>query len=931
MLETRFLSNKFSLFRGQNGQINYILLALETGLCLTALSSSRRAWAQTVEPRPETEGPPQADQPAPQGSAAAPQPAKDRGSAPEVAAAATFSASPRAAPPDQPGLNPPPARAPAPMAPSAAALSVSPSQVAAPATTSGVQFSQRKPAVASAETPSPSPSPNPAVEFDPPPIKDLLPAVANSPQAHQSRTNGSVPLDTPPSPPVSPALPPPHQAEDDPGIPPPYSTSAQDLLSPQPEISAPVRFSAKPMVDALEPQRETDRAEISKPDAAPASATPNRPGREDFSSSTSNPQDLTMEASLTEPIPIPPGALDPLVTTIPFNQDVLEYGPQTSIAGGVSFGNERSTNPNYGGLVSFNPSLESQTSPDHVITLAQRQTVGFVRNVLQERVLTVGFGEPVTLLGQDIQFSLTGSCLDPAVGEICTYTPGLATDNGSLDEQTQLPTRFVQSSNFGDGVAPATLEAMQAPGFQQGTAEQPIGLDLTFPVVATLPGNSQSDSTIVQRHEQLTTTPVLGFATVSQTVQSNAAEAALARTIRGPAVVWDPDQPVTNYVLAALALLLPEVKPFVPPTADPANPNINQSLFHAANNTRLPTNSLTLYQAGVGHAHTPAESLTSSHERPRANFNAIWLGLSPVTERSYAQRVTLEPTGARVLTLAAGGEGGGGEAPDVTSIINGEIFNVQTVDNVYSQNYVNLYEQDALNLYTFEQTDRTRYYPHLSFSGNITGAYDTFRYYAGSIAGPTIQAYGGLDYQGRTDDGWYYRAGAIGFINPNYDRYSNLSGGLAKRFDFNPTQSFTLGSSFNWALDQDTTLGDIEQTGEGSDVTLQARLNLGQFSLGVTQVLGDLLPNSQANRTVLDTSIQLGENVVLAGFWAPFDTATTSPLYGVMADIGLTMGEVTPRLVVSWESIRYDYGQDPGGNDLITTSNVFEVLLRMQW
>ena len=143
-----------------------------------------------------------------------------------------------------------------------------------------------------------------------------------------------------------------------------------------------------------------------------------------------------------------------------------------------------------------------------------------------------------------------------------------------------------------------------------------------------------------------------------------------------------------------------------------------------------------------------------------------------------------------------GEKGGGGQSAEVIALVNGEQFDISNIDNLYTQNYVNLYEQDALSTYTFEQTDRIHYYPHLSFGGNITRAYDRFQYYAGTIAGDSLQVYGGLDYQGHTDDGWYYQAGGIGFLNPNYDRYSNLSGSVAKQFRLSNANSMVLGASF---------------------------------------------------------------------------------------------------------------------------------------
>ena len=717
-----------------------------------------------------------------------------------------------------------------------------------------------------------------------------------------------------------------------------YSTEARDLLLHPPAVSSgaegnhPAFAEVNQSADSPSVNEDAGQGEQDQNSRAATPGFESLP--EDISNGeeeNANQNPSSEVSTPKDPVVIPPGVLDPLATTIPFNSDVLEYDNQATLASGVNFGDDRSTNLRYAGSVDLSPRVESHTTADNIAVLEQRQGVVFFQDTLQERRLSISLGDPITFLGQDIQLSLTGSCLDPAVGEICTFTPGLATDNDSIDPVTQLPTRFEQYSNFGDVVDPATLEAIQAPGFQRGTEEQQIGLDLRFPQIAVLPGNSQATDTEILRDEQFVTTPAVGYATVSQVVQANANEAVIARTIRGPAVVFDADQPVTNILLAALALALPEVRGTLTPTEAPANPNVNLSLFNAANNIRLPLDSLTLYHAGSGYAATPSESLESSRDRPPARFNGVWLGLSPVTERSYEERFEVVPIGDRVQTLAAGGEGGGGDTAEVIALVDGEQFGVNTIDNIYTQNYVNLYEQDAFRLYTFEQTDRIHYYPHLSFSGNITRAYDTLRYYVGTIAGETIQAYGGVDYQAHTDDGWYYQVGGIGFLNPNYDRYSNLSGGLAKQFAFNDNQNLTLGASFNWALDQDTSLGDIEQTGEGSDITLQARLNLGQVSLGATQVLGDILPNSQATRTVLDTAVRLGENVTLAGFWAPFDNATSAPVVGLTADIDFDIGDVNPGLIVSWENSRYNYGEGPDGSELTTTGDVFEVLLRMRW
>lgn len=43
-------------------------------------------------------------------------------------------------------------------------------------------------------------------------------------------------------------------------------------------------------------------------------------------------------------------------------------------------------------------------------------------------------------------------------------------------------------------------------------------------------------------------------------------------------------------------------------------------------------------------------------------------------------------------------------------------------------------------------TEKTNYYPHLSFTGNITSYNSVFRYYASAIAAQDLKLYVGADY-----------------------------------------------------------------------------------------------------------------------------------------------------------------------------------------
>ncbi|MGG6238123.1 hypothetical protein ACQ4N7_05740 [Nodosilinea sp. AN01ver1] len=676
------------------------------------------------------------------------------------------------------------------------------------------------------------------------------------------------------------------------------STQASDLAPPQPELMAQPRFSRSPTAG-----RASDAP------VAPVTELEHRP-----------------QGAL--PTAIEPGALSPVVTSIPIDGELIEAGQTGQAAVGVRLGGDRSTNLGFAGRAVFDRTLESSTTAGNITVLRQSQRLLRGQTVLRQRQLSITRQDPVTVLGQQIQTTLLADCLDGS-GAVCTFTPGLVTDRDRIDPDTLQPTQIDQTSNVGDVVSPASLAAIQAPGFQGGAEGQALGLDLYFPNTTTLAGNGRAAGGTAQRYEQFDTVPAIAYSELLQTVVANANQAALARTIRGPAVVLDADQPVVNLALAAIALLLPEVQPFVPNSAAPSNPNLNQGLFFAANNTRIPANSLTLYQAGVGSSATLSAAETEQNA-PWANFNAVWLGLSPVTERSYQASRRFANAGPPRTLLAAGGEGGGLNAPPVLSVVNGETFASSSLSNAYTQNYFTLFAQEGDRLDRFVQTDRISYHPHLSLTGNVTGESSIFRYYAGTLAGPTLQAYGGANVQGQTAAGFAYQAGLIGYINPSYDRYSNLSAGVSQRLPLGDRQNLTLGTGFNWALDQNTTLQDIEQQGQGSDVTLQARLELGDFTLGATQVVGDLLPNSQASRTVLDAVLTLSPDLTLAGFWAPFDNAASAPQYGLAANIALP-GSLSPRLIVSWQNTLYRYGADLVGNALSTRSNTVEVLLKLDW
>lgn len=203
------------------------------------------------------------------------------------------------------------------------------------------------------------------------------------------------------------------------------------------------------------------------------------------------------------------------------------------------------------------------------------------------------------------------------------------------------------------------------------------------------------------------------------------------------------------------------------------------------------------------------------------------------------------------------------------------------------------------------------------------------RYYAGVIASEEAKFYLGGDYTISTINGWSFRAGGIGYINPDRDYYSQLFGNVAKRFRISKNANFTLSTFFNYAIDRDTRIGDIINNSPASELAASARLNWGIASVGVTYYFGDILPNSFEDRLLLEFSIRPLKTVTFSGYIAPVDETSNRSVYGASATWRLNNKNNSPTLSLNWQNQEYDYGKDPFGNNLIVDDNIFIVLFRM--
>ena len=528
--------------------------------------------------------------------------------------------------------------------------------------------------------------------------------------------------------------------------------------------------------------------------------------------------------------------------------------------------------------------------------------------------------------------SLTANCIFPDTpnDQKCSYTPGLLTERNSIDPNFLVPTRISQTAQPGKIVQPETLAFMERPGFQGGTNTQPIGLELYFPNAGAFPGNTQSQKTQIEREEENHYTVSTTMSRIRQVVKANDTEAVIGRTIHGFTTFFDDENRGLNTAIQGVGQILPDIIPDLKGSENPVNSKINRYLFLAPNNIRLPGNSLTIYSAGVGRAKSLTPDITSLSQVPKGSYHSIWLGLSPIIDRSINQgRTFYDPTSPQVATTNSGGEGGENSNVEFTSAINQDTFSTASLQNFYVQVYLQFLEQDANLVQESIYQEKTSYYPHLSFAGNWTGPQDLFRYYTGAIASEKIKFYLGFDYTISTVNGWKFRTGGIGYINPDRDYYSQIFGNATKTFRISKNANFTLSTFFNYAIDRDTKIGSVVSNSPASALAARARLNWRIASVGVTYYFGDILPNSFEDRLLLEFIIRPLPNFAFSSYVAPIDQTSSPSPYGASVTWKLKNKYNSPTLSLNWQNQKHNYADDPFGNQIILNDNTFTVIFRV--
>lgn len=625
-----------------------------------------------------------------------------------------------------------------------------------------------------------------------------------------------------------------------------------------------------------------------------------------------------------------PEKIHPFTTTLPLNNVPISHLTEWELYGGANFGDDINTSISAGGIVKLSGQVTESLTKDNIYTVDQKGSYLQLERIRQNRKIELTRNEPHTMVGMQMQMSFVASCLtgEDIKGKKCSYTPGLITDRNSIDPDFFVPTRIVQTSNMNEVVTPESLAVMQLPGFQTGANGQEIGLDLYFPNAGAFPGNTQGNQVFYERKEKINNTQIGLYSKVRQIVKANHHKAVIGRTIRGFGLVTDSDNLLLNSAVQLGNLVLPDVKPRITGSTKKVNTNINKNLFLAANNVRIPTTSYTFYQAGIGSAESLKPGIKKRNQIPRAKFNSIWIGISPVIERRIEPITRYQPTGKQRILSDGGGEGGVDSNVSLLSVVNGENFVANEVEDFYGQIYLTNFAQDV-NLVTGNRfVEDIKYYPHISFTGNVQGSLDSWKYYTGVIGGKTIKAYAGSHYT-RNLGNLNLSTGAIGYINPDRDYYSQIYGSLSQRIGSSRRTNLVLSSRFNYAWDRENRIGNIESEAPASFVTVGARANFGNVSFGVVNYFDDILPDSVDKTLLADIAINFGQNFRLSGYYTPINEASSRSRYGATAKLRLGGKYNSPTLSLSWINNDYDLGQDSEGIKLRFTDNVFKVLFRI--
>lgn len=616
--------------------------------------------------------------------------------------------------------------------------------------------------------------------------------------------------------------------------------------------------------------------------------------------------------------------LNPATTTLQLNNTLISHLTSWEVFSSPVFGENIEQDTGFGGILKLSSQVTEGLGRDNIFVTDQIGHYFQLNRVRKEREISTTSSATEKLLGLETKMSLIATCLlgegDPT--HECTYTPGIVVDRDSIDPATLAPTKIFHTSNVGDIVTPESMTAIRGSGFQQGANGQEVGLDLYFPNVGTI--SREEGTSQIKRSEKIDLMPLATFSRVRQVVKGNDTEAVIGRTIKGTPLVFDSGSTLLNSIAAAVSFVLPDAVPKIDSSLDQFNPGVNQNLFFAANNTRLPADSYTIYHAGYGKAKSITSEVKNARQIPLGRFNGLWVGLSPVVEREYNNTSLYEPHGNITIISNAGGEGGAESDLQLVSLVNDDNFASSTMQNVHAQIYLKFFSQDADYYSSSLTTEKTSYRPHVSFTGNITGSRNVIRYYAGGIINKPLQVYLGLDHQYQTFNGWSFNTGGIGYLNPDREYYSQLWGNVNKKITFSPQTKLTFFTGFNYAIDRPDTINEVILSSRSSSVFIGSSAQWKRLSLSANYNFEGLLPNSLESRLVLNLKFAMSDRLSLSGYYTPINQNTSRSLYGANASLRLGKEYNSPSLSLGWSNTEYRFN-----NGFTQSDNVFTMVLRV--
>jgi hypothetical protein len=664
---------------------------------------------------------------------------------------------------------------------------------------------------------------------------------------------------------------------------------------------------------------------IQAPNNTPAVAPANAPSVVPTPAATQDPR------YLIPPQALDPKAVDPFATQFILNGNKVSHFSTAVVNIGDEFGSFRNGDLSFDAYKLLGASNVQSVTSDRVVRVKSQLEVAGARSIVQNQDISISVAQPQTLLGFREQISVMGDCLDGS-GRTCTFLPGIKIDKSVLDPQKLQPTGVRITSQFSDVISPASVAAIQQPGFQGGANGDEYGIDLYLPAVGVV-SSSETPTLTGSRQEKFSTGVAIYGTRLTQNFATNGRESSLGRTIRSINYIHGDNNQLLNLGVTALSQVLPEIQsPPLAPGLPGAKIVVNPNLYRAANTIRIPDSSLTVYQGGTGSAPSFG---SDPRIPPAANHQALWIGLSPVVQRSVTQDYRYVTLGEPTIVASGGGEGG---TVPVSVNLNNFGFNSVGLQNAYSQGYVTVYNQkvDRVDVSTISQ--RTDYFPHISFTGTRLNENTLWRYFTGAIfnvglqssqTSPDIKAYVGTDYSIVNPRGVSFSVGGVGYVNPDPEHYSQLFANANRSIGLgtNPRHNLVFGVNANYIADGAITLKSVPITTNQSFVNAGVALNLGNVSIGGTQFFGDLLPGSIDSKTVFNVGWKVNDRLKVGAFVSVFDRNISTNPIGASLSWGLDPNS-NSLLALSWNAAEIDFRRTLGPTANIYRDNTVSVSVR---